>query len=308
MTSVHITCPFPPCVEQWTIGIDPWQSRVTVPFHYPSGFEGAERYADLRCPGAMAMYDCSTRDLALDAQSAEQVNRAYENYLLWLAKSHDEQAAEREQHAEAERLREQLDAEQRAEEERSKRADYLRSLSPHLRAPIGRPADPDRDETYYFPVKARPDDGPQPGEPPHAPVPEGVDAIHLTGRDAVDDSHAATVGLTRLALQQHGQAQEALSVVTELLERATAMAAVAETHVQSANSLVISAVGTGAGKPPAAEQMAEQTALATDTMSSSDGGNLHNAINLAKIRAETANQQIAAATAHGQAYIGLLGG
>lgn len=308
MSTIHVTCPFPPCTSEWWIGREPAQTRITVPFHWPEGdFPGHERYGDTRCPGAMAMYDCSTNDLALVAVSAEQINRAYENYLLWLAKTRDEQAAERERREEFLNEVERIEGDRRREEDQRQRDLDAQQAGPHIGGPVGRPVDWDRPREEYFP--GRPADAPEPGpdEPPAAPLPKGVEGHHL-GRDAVDDSHAATVGLTRLALEQHARAQEALSVVTELLERATAMAAVAETHVQSANALVISAVGTGAGKPAPGEAMAEQTALAVDTLSGTEGGNLHNAINLAKIRAETAHQQIAGATSNGQAYIGLLGG
>jgi len=309
MTSAHIACPFPPCDAEWTIGLAPGQTRVTVPFHYPSGFEGAERYADLRCPGALAMLDCSTLTIAMTPETAEQMNRAYETYLLWLAKSVDERAADDD-------LREQFldeverrDREQRARDEQDERDRDVATAGPYIGGPVGRPVNYDEhpfDE--WFPVKARPDEGPQPGEPPHAPVPAGVEAIHLSGRDEVDDSHAATVGLTRLAITQFGQAQEALAVVTDLLDRATAAAAIAETNVQSANALVKSAVGTGAGKPAPGEQMAEQSRLAVNTLSAADGSNLHNAINLGKIRAELAVQQIAGAVSNAEAYIGLLRG
>jgi hypothetical protein len=286
MSAVHVICPFPPCAAEWTVGLHPGQSRVSVPFHLPEGFEGSEHY-DVRCPGALTMYDCSTRELTLDPESDERIQRAYEAYLLRLARAADEQA----------------------EEERRNRAEYIESLPPHIGAPIGRPANLDLDDTVYFPVKARPDEGPQPGEAPHAPIPEGVEAHYLPGRDAaVDDSHAATVGLTRLAITQFGQAQEALSVVTDLLDRAIAAAAIAETNVQAGNSLVTSAVGTGAGKPTPAEHMAEHSRLAMNTLSALDGTNLHNAISVGQVRAGLAVQQLTAAVTNAQSYIGLLGG
>jgi hypothetical protein len=281
VASARIQCPFVPCTYSTHVGLAPGQEHVAVPFHQGEGGAHVTWIVEAGvCPGTGIVIDL-TNDGRPRGADAEKMIKAYSDYRKRLVAARDAAAAARKK---------------------------LREQSPFIGGPVGRPVDWERPRGEYFP--GRPADAPEPGqgEAPSAPVPTGVEGHHLSGRDAVDDSHAATVGLTRLALQQHGQAQEALSVVTELLERATAMAAVAETHVQSANSLVISAVGTGAGKPAAAEQMAEQTALATDTMSSSDGGNLHNAINLAKIRAETAHQQIAAATAHGQAYIGLLGG
>jgi hypothetical protein len=305
VSTIHVTCPFPPCTGEWWIGGGPGQTIFEVPFHLPEGFAGAERF-NLRCPGALLRPRIDGPDatpLYLPGD-VELITRAYERHLLWLALSLDEQAAEQEE----------LDAALDEIERRNRENEPPISPEPpategaYVGGPLGRPVDWERPREEYFP--GRPADAPEPGpgDPPAGYVPSGVEGIHLTGRDKVDDSHAATLGLTRLALEQHARAQEALSVVTELLERATTMAAVAETHVQSAQSLVISAVGTGAGKPAPGEAMAEQTALAVDTLSGTEGGNLHNAINLAKIRAETAHQQIAGATSNGQAYIGLLGG
>lgn len=305
MSAFHVVCPFPPCTAEWWVGGGHGQTIFEVPLHLPQGFEGADRY-DLRCPGALLRPRLDGPDATplYLPDDVELITRAYERHLLWLAKTHDEQAAER---GTIDTTLDDLDRRDR-ENEPPISPEPPPTAGTYIGGPLGRPADWERPREEYFP--GRPADAPEPGpgDPPAGYVPSGVEGIHLTGRDAMDDSHAATVGLTRLALQQHAQAQEALSVVTELLERATAMAATAETHVQSANALVIGAVGTGAGKPAPAEALAEQTALAVDTLSGTQGGNLHNAINLAKIRAETAHQQIAGATSNGQAYIGLLGG
>lgn len=281
MASAHIECPFVPCTFSTYVGLAPGQEHVAVPFHQGEGGAHVTWIVEAGvCPGAGIVIDL-TNDGRPRGADAEKMIKAYSDYRKRLAAARDAAAAARK------RLREQ---------------------PPFIGGPIGRPVDWERPRGEYFP--GRPADAPEPGQgdAPSAPVPTGVEGHHLSGRDVMDDSHAATVGLTRLAIEQHAQAQEALSVVTELLERATAMAAVAETHVQSANALVTSAVGTGAGKPTPGEAMAEQSRLAADTMSSADGGNLHNAINLAKIRAETASQQIASATSNAQAYIGLLGG
>lgn len=277
----HIVCPFPPCTGEWWVGLDNSQTAVRVPLHMPEGdFELRDSY-ELRCPGALTTFSTMTEVPALITQDVEAMHRAYEHYLIRLAQHREQQERERDAAS--------------------------GKAGPYLGGPIGRPVDPNRPREDYFP--GRPADAPEPGrdEQPAAPVPSGVEG-HQLGRDAVDDSHAATVGLTRLALEQHGRAQEALSIVTDLLDRATAAAAAAETHIRSANALVVGAVGTGAGKPAPGEAMAEQTALAVDTLSGPDGGNLHNAINVAKIRAEMAHQQIVAAVSNGRAYIGLLGG
>lgn len=284
MTTAVVRCPFPPCTAEWWVGLEAGQTRVSAPFHLPEGdFEGRDWF-EIRCPGALTMFKSETEVLELTALSAEQVNRAYENYLLRLAQYHEQQDRE-------------------AEAEQGK-------TGPYIGGPVGRPVDLTvHPVEQWFP--GRPADAPEPGPGEPAPsVPADVEGHRLQGREGtkMDDSHARTAQLTSLALGQLGQTQDVLARVTDMLDQATGLASAAEHQITSAQSLVVSAVGSGAGKPAPAEQMAEQTALAVNTVAGTEGGNLFNAINLSKIRVEAANQQIAGAVANGQAYLALLGG
>jgi len=280
MSVVHLVCPFPPCTAEWWVGREPGQTRFPVPFHMPQGFEGAERY-ELRCPGAVhTLRGEGDEPRELDAPSNEAMNRAYEHHLVQLAIEHER--AEREREA-----------------ERGKQA-------PHLGYPVGRPVDYARSTDMYFP--GRPADAPEPGpgEAPTAPVDFGNVAGHHLGRAAMDNAHDTTKGLVILARAKMQEAVGKLAGCAAALNGATGIAVMAEIEATAGNALVIAAVGTGAGKPAPAEQMAEQMALAVDTIMGPDGGNVFNAIEVAKIRVETASQQLTAAIEQANRYVALL--
>jgi hypothetical protein len=74
----------------------------------------------------------------------------------------------------------------------------------------------------------------------------------------------------------------------------------------AASALCIAAVGTGAGKPQPAERMAEHTALGVSTIMGTEGGNIFNAIDVSRIRVESAAQQLAVAIDNANQYIALL--
>lgn len=275
MSTVHLVCPFPPCTAEWWVGREPGQTRFPVPFHMPQGFEGAERY-ELRCPGAVqTLKGDGDEPTDLDPPAVEQMNRAYETHLIRLA-------TEREQ------------AERAAEAEQGR-------AGPHIGFPVGRPVDHERSTDMYFP--GRPADAPEPGPgEPHPQVEIGQG--HHLGRAAVDNSHDTTRGLVQLAIPRMEEAIGKLAGCVNALNGATGIATMAEIEATAANALVIAAVGTGAGKPAAAEAMAEQMAMGVDTIMGED--NVFNAIEVGKIRVTAAIQQLTAAVEQARQYVALL--
>jgi hypothetical protein len=121
----------------------------------------------------------------------------------------------------------------------------------------------------------------------------------------VENAHDTTRGLILLAIPRIEEAIGKLSGVVNALNGATGIATMAEIEATAANALVIAAVGTGAGKPASAEQMAEQMALAIDTIMGPDG-NIFNAIEVAKIRVTAAIQSLTAALQKAREYVALL--
>jgi len=241
----------------------------------PQGFEGAERY-ELRCPGAVqTLKGDGDEPTDLDPPAVEQMNRAYETHLIRLA-------TEREQ------------AERAAEAEQGR-------AGPHIGFPVGRPVDHERSTDMYFP--GRPADAPEPGPgEPHPQVEIGQG--HHLGRAAVDNSHDTTRGLVQLAIPRMEEAIGKLAGCVNTLNGATGIATMAEIEATAANALVIAAVGTGAGKPAAAEAMAEQMAMGVDTIMGED--NVFNAIEVGKIRVTAAIQQLTAAVEQARQYVALL--
>jgi hypothetical protein len=255
------------------MGLDPGAGVVQVPLHLPQGFEGAEHY-DLRCPGAIGFV---SRTGEMNAGTADVVNRAYENYLIRLA--HEHEAAER-----------------AAEAAKGK-------SGPYVGFPVGRPVDPDRPAEQWFP--GRPADAPEPGPGESHPAVE-IGTGHHLGRAAVDNAHDTTRGLVMLAITRMRETQRKLGGCINALNGATGLTTMAEMEVTAGNALVIAAVGTGAGKPQSAQQMAEQMALACDTIMGPNGQNVFNAIEVAKIRATVAIQQITSAIQQAEQYVALL--
>lgn len=278
MTTIHIACPFPPCALEWWIGAEPGQSTFEIPLHMPQGFEGAERF-ELRCPGCVILVRVDGPDAPaeLNAPDTERINRAYENYLLRLA--HEHEATER-----------------RAEAERGK-------TGPYIGFPVGRAVDPEVPDANWFP--GRPADAPEPGPGESHPQVE-IGTGHHLGRAAMEDAHDTTRGLVILAKGKMEEARGKLSACATALNGAVGIATMAEIEATAGNALVIAAVGSGAGKPQPADRMAEQMALAVDTIMGSEGGNIFNAIDIARIRVETAAQQLSSAIANAERYIALL--
>lgn len=275
MTTAHVYCPFPPCRAEWWVGLEPGATYVSIPLHMPQGFEGSERFT-VRCPGALGLVLPDTGEMS--GSTADLVNRAYENFLIWLAHKH-----EREERA--------------AEAARG-------AAGPHIGFPVGRAVDPDRPDEQWFP--GRPADAPEPGPgESHPVVDHGNVAGHHLGRAAVDNAHDTTRGLVLLALTRMRETQGKLMGAQHALNGVTGIVTMAEIEATAANALVIAAVGTGAGKPRPAEAMAEQMAMAVDTLMGRDG-NIFTATELAKIRVETMAQQMAAAIQNAEQYIALL--
>jgi hypothetical protein len=171
--------------------------------------------------------------------------------------------------------------------------------------PEGREPDLTEGKIIYFP--GRPADAPEPGpgEAAAQTVDYGNVAGHHLGRTAVENAHDTTRGLILLAIPRIEEAIGKLSGVVNALNGATGIATMAEIEATAANALVIAAVGTGAGKPASAEQMAEQMALAIDTIMGPDG-NIFNAIEVAKIRVTAAIQSLTAALQKAREYVALL--
>lgn len=163
---------------------------------------------------------------------------------------------------------------------------------------------PERPREESFP--GRPADAPEPGagEEPAAPVPTGVGGDHFTGRGMSDSSHSTTRGLAELAVNQMGVTQDLLSRMTNALDEVETLAVAAEQQVRSVQGLVVACVGTGQRAPESGERMAEQTALAVDTIAGND--NILGAVRVAKARVDAAFSQIHSAAENGRAYIGQL--
>jgi hypothetical protein len=245
----------------------------------PQGFAGAERY-ELRCPGAVqTIKGEGDEPNELSPRAVEQMNRAYEEHLRRLI-------IERER------------AERAAEAEGPK-------ASPHLGFPVGRPVDHERSTDMYFP--GRPADAPEPG-PGESHPPVEIGQGHHLGRAAVDNAHDTTRGLVQLAIPRMEETIGKLTGCINALNGATGATTMAEIDATAANALIIAAVGTGAGKPAPAEAMAEQMAMGVDTImgESADGGNIYNAIEVAKIRVTAAIQQVSAAVEQARQYVSLL--
>lgn len=278
MTTAHVHCPFPPCTAEWWIGVESGATFVSIPLHMPQGFEGAEWY-EVRCPGALGLVE-SIEPHAMNVRTADVVNRAYERLLIKIAHKREE-------------------AERAAEAEPG-------ANSPHIGFSVGRPVDPELSQSgreMYFP--GRPADAPEPGPGEAHPQVE-IGTGHHLGRAAVDNAHDTTKGLVILAMAKMRETQGKLAGCAAALNGAVGIATMAEIEATAGNALVIAAVGTGAGKPRPAEAMAEQMAVAVDTIMGPDGGNVFNAIEIARIRVETASQQIAAALQQAEQYVALL--
>jgi len=275
-----IDCPFPPCVARWVVARNVWQ----VPYHtirgpsVPPLFRGV-----FKCPGSLVglLVGTTEPDTPSRAMMAER-GRIYE-----------------------ERVEEWRETE-RERVERLRAAGGDVDETPWL-APEGRaPSDPTPGNVLYFP--GRPADAPEPGpgEEPAQVVEIGTG--HHLGRAAVDNAHDTTKGLVLLAIPRMEEAIYKLSGCVNALNGTTGIATMAEIEATAANALVIAAVGTGAGKPAPAEAMAEQMALGVDTImgESADGGNIYNAVEVAKIRVTAAIQQLSSAVENARQYIALL--
>jgi hypothetical protein len=119
-----------------------------------------------------------------------------------------------------------------------------------------------------------------------------------------DSSHSTTRGLAELSVNQMGITQDLLARITNALDEAESIAIAAESQVRSVQGLVVACVGTGDRAPESGERMAEQTALAVDTIAGGD--NILMAIQVAKNRVQNAHDQIASGAEHGRRYIGQL--
>lgn len=244
-------------------------AQNTIPPHQAEGFATAAVWLPW-CPGTMTAYKPDSQELTEPDKA--KIERAYQQYLA----------------RQAETVREPEDV----------------YSGEYLGAPIGRPVDPDRDRDEFFP--GRPADAPEPGPGEAHPAVE-IGTGHHLGKAAMDNAHGTAAGLAGLAINQMGLTQDLLARLTSALDEAESLAQAAESQITAVQSLVISAVGTGEGTGEGGNKMAEQTALAVDTIGGGEGGNIFNAINVAKIRVELAHQQVAAAVDGGNQYIAGLG-
>jgi len=281
VTATHrIDCPFLPCEAWWNVGPNVWQ----VPYHSIRGASvpGIFRHV-FKCPGALVGLRFGTAEPDTPSMAAMAERAA-----IYEARVEEWQAAERE----------------RVERLRATGGDIDETP---LITPEGRkPTDSTPGNVLYFP--GRPADAPEPGpgEEPAQVVEIGTG--HHLGRAAVDNAHDTTRGLVQLAIPRMEETIGKLTGCINALNGATGITTMAEVEATAANALIIAAVGTGAGKPAPAEAMAEQMAMGVDTImgESADGGNIYNAIEVAKIRVTAAIQQVSAAVEQARQYVSLL--
>jgi hypothetical protein len=277
-TATHrLVCPFPPCSGWWNVSANVWQ----VPYHNVIGPNVPPLFRHFKCPGALVNFHLGT-DRILSADRQGLIDRGE---IYWA------------------RL-----AEWRASERRATEAAQAANTEPEtpMMLPEGRPPDLTEGKIIYFP--GRPADAPEPGagEAATQPVDYGNVAGHHLGRAEVDNAHDTTRGLVVLAMAKMRETQGKLAACGNALDGAVGIATMAEMEVTAGNALVVAAVGSGADKPSPAEAMAEQMAVAVDTIMGPDGGNVFNAIEVARIRVETASQQVAAALTQAEQYLALL--
>ena len=267
--AIHVTCPFLPCKGKWWVGADLGES-TRIPQHHPIGMPATYTGWLPWCPGAGIFVRKSTSHPfnEPDVAKLQRALSAYQARLRAIAAGDDLAGAP-----------------------------YvpLAELIEH-----GRPADPTNE---YFP--GRPADAPEPGtgEPPAAPVQIGTG--HHLGRAEMDNSHSTTQGLVGLAINQMGLTQDLLARITAAIDEGESLAVAAESQVRAVQSLVISAVGTGADAGDSGEAMAEHVALAVDTISGE--ANIGQSLALAKLRVETAHLQLVASIVHARDFLARLG-
>lgn len=237
------------------------------------GFEGTEHYT-LRCPGALSfVHGDDGEPRTLTTPDADRIDRAHTNYLARIA-------SERER------------AERAAEAEPGK-------SRPYLGGPVGRPPRPFPPEVYF---PGRPADAPEPGPGEFAPPPPaGVEGIPLTGRDDSMSDREQLKGLALIAAGQLGQANGVLDRAKTALDECAQLVIAAEHQMRSAQALVMRAVGTGAGAPPAGEQMAEYTMLAVSTIAGGSGS-LASTLTIALRRLQDLQTQVSAAESNARQY------
>jgi hypothetical protein len=280
VTSTHrIDCPFPPCNAWWNVHFNVTQ----VPYHNLRGADVPEIFQRFKCPGSLTNFYIGTSN-----PLEPDVKRMQRGMQIYTQRVEEWRAAEKRR---IERLRaENGDADEAP-----------------LIAPEGREAiDPTPGNPLYFP--GRPADAPEPGpgEEPAQTVDKGNIAGHRLGRAEMEDAHATARALTILARDKMNETLTKLAGCGHALNGSVGLATMAEIEATAAQALVIAAVGTGSGKPAPAEQMAEQTALGVSTIMGTQGDNIFNAIEVARIRVELAAQQITAAIEQANQYIALL--
>jgi len=277
-TRTHrIDCPFPPCDAWWNVSANVTQ----VPYHNLRGMDIPPIFHKFRCPGSLTNFYLGTNN-PLQAD-VERMRRGLALY---------EQRVEEWRTAEAYRVEQLRAAEGEAVDE-----------TPRL---IQEGKEPDLSEgtVVYFP--GRPADAPEPGpnDEPAQVLPMG--SGYKAGKAEMSDAHETTRELTVLARNKMQETISKLQACAAALNGAVGLATMAEAEMTAASALSIAAVGSGHGKPQPAERMAEQTALAVSTIMGTEGGNIFNAIEVSRIRVETAAQQLASAVDNANQYIALL--
>lgn len=163
--------------------------------------------------------------------------------------------------------------------------------------PLGREAGRPYDE--IFPLKSRPDEGPQPGEAPHGVVPPGVHGQPL-GHGSMDNARDNLRTLVAVAIGGFGQTQDSLARATASIDLVDAILDEAETHVTAAIALSRAAVGTSDSAPEPAIAMVASAAAGQSTIVDDDG--VRGALALARSRVALAYASMQAAIEHGRAY------
>lgn len=279
MSATHrIDCPFPPCEAWWNVGPNVWQ----VPYHSIRGATVPHVFAGVfKCPGALVNFRFGTNE----PNTPDRIGMA-ERAAIYEARVEEWSEVERE------------------------RVERLRAANTEPETPKGIPEgrEPDLSEGRIIFFPGRPADAPEPGpgERPAQPVDHGNVAGHHLGRAAVENAHDTTKALVQLAKGKMSETKTKLDGCAAALGGATGLATMAEIEVSAAGALVVAAVGSGHGKPQCAQRMAEQVALAVDTIYGPGGANIFNGIEVAKVRVEIAAQQLAAAIAQAEQYIALL--
>lgn len=269
-----------PCTGRWVVSGTTWQ----VPFHTIRGPSVPPLLrGKFTCPGALVGLRFGTTEPDTPSMIAmEERGAIYQQRVEEIKRA--EQARIAQLRAEAGEVDEE----------------------PELRPEGHAPDTETHGEVIYFP--GRPADAPEPGpgESATQPVDYGNVAGHHLGKAAMEDAHATARALTILARDKMNETLGKLAGCANALNGSVGLATMAEMEATAAQALVIAAVGTGAGKPTPAEQMAEQTALAVSTIMGTEGDNIFNAIEVARIRVELAAQQLTAAVEQANQYIALL--